>query len=144
MLDRGMAKRRGPTVWTIGYEKRSPDELIEALRDAGVEQLVDIRQLPLSRRKGFSKTPLAAICADAGIEYVHLRNAGNPFRNFDDDILALYAGHLERSPEVVDEVLAAISTKRSALMCLERDHAQCHRSILAAALARRGATIENL
>ena len=35
MLDRGMAKRRGPTVWTIGYEKRSPDELIEALRDAG-------------------------------------------------------------------------------------------------------------
>ena len=132
------------TIWTIGYEKRTPDELIEALREAGVEQLIDIRQLPLSRRKGFSKTPLAKLLGDAGIGYLHLRNAGNPFRNFDDDILALYAGHLERSPEVIDEVIAAISTKRSALMCLERDHTACHRSILAAALARRGATIENL
>jgi uncharacterized protein (DUF488 family) len=130
-------------VWTIGYEKRTPGELVEALRDAGIEQLIDVRQLPLSRRKGFSKTPLSKILGDAGIAYVHLRNAGNPFRNFDDDILALYAGHLERSPEVVDEVVEAISTKRSALMCLERDHAECHRSILAAALARRGAAIEN-
>jgi uncharacterized protein (DUF488 family) len=131
-------------VCTIGYEKRTPDEFVEALKAAGVEQLIDIRQLPLSRRKGFSKTPLAAILAEAGIAYVHLRNAGNPFRNFDDDVLELYRGHLERSPEVVDEVLASASTKRSALMCLERDHTECHRWILAAALARRGATIENL
>ncbi len=132
-------------VWTIGYEKRSTDDFIEALRDAGIEQLIDIRQLPLSRRKGFSKTPLAALLEDAGIAYLHLRNAGNPFRNFEDDnVLELYAGHLARSPEVVDEVLAAVAAKRSALMCLERDHAVCHRSILSAALARRGATIQNL
>lgn len=144
MLDRGMAKPRALAIWTIGYEKRSPADLVDALQAAGIEQLIDVRQLPLSRRKGFSKTPLAAILADAGIEYVHLRNAGNPFRTFDDNVLALYAGHLERSPEVVDEVLAAASTKRSSLMCLERDHAQCHRSILGAALARRGATIEHL
>lgn len=131
-------------VCTIGYEKRTPEEFVEALQNAGVEQLIDVRQLPLSRRKGFSKTPLAANLAAAGIDYVHLRNAGNPFRNFDDDILELYRGHLERSPEVVDEVLASASTKRSALMCVERDHTECHRSLLAAALARRGAAIENL
>lgn len=132
-------------VCTIGYEKRSPSELVETLQAAGVEQLIDIRQLPLSRRKGFSKTPLAAILAEAGIAYLHLRNAGNPFRHSEDaNVLELYAGHLARSPEVVDEVWLAAIAKRSALMCLERDHTECHRSILAAALARRGATIENL
>ncbi len=139
-----MAKRRGPAICTIGYEKRTPDEFVDALRTAGVEQLIDIRQLPLSRRKGFSKTPLAAILAGVDIAYVHLRNAGNPFRHFDDNILALYAGHLQSSPEIVDEVLEVATAKRSALMCLERDHAQCHRSVLSAALMRRGATIENL
>jgi len=132
------------TIYTVGYEKREPSELVEVLLAAGVKQLIDVRQLPLSRRKGFSKTPLAAILAEAGIGYLHLRAAGNPFRTHGGNVLALYAGHLKRSPEVIDEVLAAATPERSALMCLERDHTECHRSILAAALAKRGATIENL
>lgn len=132
------------TVCTIGYEKRSPSELVEALQAAGVAQLIDIRELPLSRRKGFSKTPLAAILAEAGIDYVHLRIAGNPFRRESGDILARYDKHLKRSPEIVDVVLATVKAKRSALMCLELDHEQCHRSVLATALAQRGVAIEHL
>jgi uncharacterized protein (DUF488 family) len=132
------------TILTVGYEKRTPGDLVEVLLAAGVEKLIDIRQLPLSRRKGFSKTPLAAILAESEIEYLHLRAAGNPFRSHGGNVLALYAGHLKRSPEVVDEVLAAATPQRSALMCLERDHAVCHRSVLAAELAKRGVVIENL
>lgn len=71
--------------------------------------------IPLSRRKGFSKTPLAAILAEADIGYLHLRSAGNPFRHSDDDVLALDAGHLASSPEIVDEVLVAATAKRSVL-----------------------------
>jgi uncharacterized protein (DUF488 family) len=41
---------------TVGYEWRSLGELVDALRAAGVERLIDVRELPLSRRRGFSKT----------------------------------------------------------------------------------------
>jgi len=60
-------------LFTVGYEGRSIDELVDALRAAGVERLVDVRELPLSRRKGFSKTALGDTLRDAGIEYIHVR-----------------------------------------------------------------------
>jgi uncharacterized protein (DUF488 family) len=68
-----------PTVFTIGYEYHTDTtSLIEALRAAGVRRLVDVRELPLSRRRGFSKTALAAALATAQIEYQHVRELGNP------------------------------------------------------------------
>jgi uncharacterized protein (DUF488 family) len=138
-----MAKR-AVTMCTVGYEKRSPSELVDVLQAAGVEQLIDIRELPLSRRKGFSKTPLTALMAEAGIEYIHLRIAGNPFRRRPGNVLALYGKHLKRAPEIVDVVLTTVKVKRSALLCVERDHECCHRSVLANALAQRGVAIEHL
>jgi uncharacterized protein (DUF488 family) len=126
-------------VFTIGYERRTVSELIEMLQAAGVDRLIDVRALPLSRRKGFSKTPLREALAEVGIDYVHLRSAGNPFRDQRDDperCLALYAAHVRRSPEIVDDVLAAAKGHRAALFCLERDASTCHRSVLAAQLVR--------
>src|SRR5215208_2853638 len=65
---------RTPTVFTIGYEQHAePSSLVDALRTAGVRRLVDVRELPLSRRRGFSKTALAAALATAEIEYQHVR-----------------------------------------------------------------------
>ena len=45
---------------------------------AGVERVIDVRALPLSRRPGFSKTPLRGALEEAGIEYVHLKALGTP------------------------------------------------------------------
>src|SRR5215210_6197828 len=131
-------------IYTIGYERRELDEFVALLGSAGIERVIDVRQLPLSRRRGFSKTPLAAALADAGIEYVHLRSAGNPFRHAKVNILGLYKAHLRRSPETVDEVVDATNGQRSALLCLERDPADCHRGILAAEIARRGIAVQHL
>ena len=74
---------RIPKVFTIGYEDKTPDSLIECLREAGVQRVVDVRELPLSRRYGFSKSALAAALARAGIRYEHMRELGNPklYRN---------------------------------------------------------------
>ena len=47
-------------LYTIGYEATTMAEFIAALTRAGVTQVIDIRALPLSRRPGFSKSPLAA------------------------------------------------------------------------------------
>src|ERR1700759_5517972 len=63
---------------TIGYEGATWLEVCHALRNAGDEQVIDVRQLPLSRRPGFSKRTLAAGLAEAGMAYVHLPALGTP------------------------------------------------------------------
>ena len=63
---------------TIGYEGASLPAFLATLKDAGVTRLLDIRELPISRRKGFSKTPLSQALAGVGIEYQHERALGAP------------------------------------------------------------------
>jgi uncharacterized protein (DUF488 family) len=126
--------------FTIGYEGRTLDGFIAVLLEAGVERIVDVRELPLSRKRGFSKRALAQALAEHGIEYVHVRAGGNPHRELRHDIdrcLAAYREHLRANPAAIDEVMAALEGARSALLCVEHDHAVCHRSVLAARLARR-------
>ena len=65
-------------IFTIGYEGTTVPELIAALKSRGVSQVIDVRALPLSRRPGFSKSPLKAALEEAGIAYVHLKALGTP------------------------------------------------------------------
>ena len=130
------------TIYTIGYEGATQAEVIAALKRAGVQRLIDVRQLPLSRRPGFSKSQLAASLAEHGIEYVHLKALGTPKPGRDAakkgdraTLEAVYAGQLEL-PEA--QVQAArmrelAAEKPSALLCYERDPSVCHRTLLLAA-----------
>lgn len=130
-------------IFTIGYEGATMEGFIVALRRVGVEQVLDVRALPLSRRPGFSKTPLAASLAEAGIGYVHLKALGTPKPGRDaakkGDVAtleAVYAGQLEL-PEAQAQaamMLALAAEKPSALLCFERDPAHCHRTLLLAAM----------
>src|SRR5260370_28642612 len=63
---------------TIGYERETQAAVIQRLRDAGVEVLIDVRAVAAARRAGFSKTLLAASLNEAGIGYVRLRQLGTP------------------------------------------------------------------
>jgi uncharacterized protein (DUF488 family) len=127
-------------VFTVGYEGRDLDEVVAILREADIDRVIDVRELPLSRRRGFSKTPLSEALASAGIEYVHLRIAGNPFRGQRADVkrcLALYQDHLDRSPEVISAVLETARGHRAALLCVEREACNCHRSVIALRLVQQ-------
>ena len=55
-------------IFTIGYEGATVGEFLDAVKRAGVSQVIDVRALPLSRRPGFSKSPLRAALEEAGIE----------------------------------------------------------------------------
>jgi uncharacterized protein (DUF488 family) len=132
-----------PTIWTIGYEQSTVDDVIGALQSAGTEVLADIRYLPLSRRPGFSKSALAAAAREAGIEYRHIKPLGTPAegraaarRGDHRTLKQVYAGQLE-----LPEALAAMAElrdlageKRVALLCYEREASGCHRSLLIDAL----------
>ena len=111
---------------------------------AGVERVIDVRALPLSRRPGFSKTPLRGALEEAGIEYVHLKALGTPSEGRTaaragrhSDMERLYAGQLEL-PEAMAQsaqMLELAREKPSALLCMEREPAHCHRTLLLNAVA---------
>ena len=66
------------TIFTIGYEATTMADFLSALTGAGVQRVIDVRALPLSRRPGFSKSSLAAALNEVGIDYVHLKALGTP------------------------------------------------------------------
>jgi uncharacterized protein (DUF488 family) len=131
-------------IFTIGYEGATMDEFLAALKEAGVERLIDVRALPLSRRPGFSKSPLRAALEEAGIEYVHLKALGTPAEGRSaaragrhSDLKRIYAGQLELPEAIVQaaQMIELAKEKPSALLCFERQPAHCHRTLLLDAVA---------
>ena len=134
------------TLFTIGYEGRAADELPDSVAAAGVTTLIDVRDLPLSRKRGFSKTALAEHLADSGVEYVHERRLGNPkpLRDYVKSggdwgwFANTFRERLTGADEALDAVLAIIeSGEVVCLLCYEADASHCHRSLVAEALAER-------
>ena len=131
-------------IFTIGYEGATMPEFVAALQSAGVERVIDVRALPLSRRPGFSKTPLRGALEEAGIDYVHLKALGTPAdgraaarSRRHDDMARIYAGQLEL-PEAIAQgaqMLELAREKPSALLCFEREPKHCHRRLLLEAVA---------
>ncbi len=111
-------------IFTIGYEGATVAEFLAALQQAGIQRVIDVRALPLSRRPGFSKTPLSGALAEAGIEYVHLKALGTPAEGRaaaragrHADLERIYAGQLE--------LAEAIAQSAQMLALAERLRAPC-------------------
>ena len=129
-------------LFTVGYEGRSLDEFLGELEAAGVTRLVDVRELPLSRRRGFSKTALGEALSEVGIEYVHVCALGNPKPNcecyWSGDVeggAVVYRKHLNNgSRPVLLELSESLADGSACLMCFERDHSECHRDVIVEAL----------
>jgi uncharacterized protein (DUF488 family) len=136
--------RRIMRIFTIGYEGATVPEFVAALQKAGVERVIDVRALPLSRRPGFSKSPLRAAVEEAGMEYVHLKALGTPAEGRTaaragrhEELKRIYAGQLEL-PEAIAQsaqMLELAREKPSALLCMEREPEHCHRTLLLNAVA---------
>ena len=126
-------------LFTIGYEGATQPELIAALESAGVRRLIDVRQLPLSRRPGFSKTPLRNALAEHGIDYVHLKALGTPPEGREaarkgrhDAMAVIYRATLAEPGAIVaaEQLRELASEAPSALLCFEREPTYCHRQVL--------------
>ena len=138
-------------IFTIGYEATTMGEFIAALETAGVERVIDVRALPLSRRPGFSKTPLKGALAEVGIDYVHLRALGTPAAGRDaarkgrhEELKRIYADQLEL-PEAIAagaQMLELARDRPSALLCFEREPAACHRTLLLKAVAPQAEVVD--
>lgn len=130
------------TLWTIGYEGRTLPGFLDVLRGAGITALADVRRTPLSRKKGFSKGTLKKALEEVGIRYEPLPELGiAPERRravrTPAQRAALFSAYERELPRHKDELArlrALIRGERVALLCFERDPADCHRSRLSRAL----------
>lgn len=126
------------TLYGIGYSGYSSRDFVRRLRDHEIDVVIDVRRLPLSRKRGFSKTSLGVELRANGISYFH-----NPLLGVPNDLRAqlkaglslvryldLFDELLCQEKEAVAEVYALALEGKCCLMCVESDADQCHRSIV--------------
>jgi len=143
------------TLFTIGYEHATTNAMLDELKSAKVDLVVDVRAVTSSRRPGFSKRQLAAGLDGRGIAYLHFRALGTPKEGrlaaragHRDELFRIYEKHLKTldARTEIDELAAlAQSGRRICLLCYERDPEGCHRRRVAELIHERtGAAVENL
>jgi uncharacterized protein (DUF488 family) len=129
-------------LFTIGYGGRAPDDLCRALVEAGVATVVDCRARPDRSSMGaYVKAAdpakgIEGLLGRAGVAYVSLPELGNPFRD-DPDWRRRYGLLLDGAAGVLTERVPG-RVGPLALLCAERDVADCHRGPLADALVAQG------
>jgi uncharacterized protein (DUF488 family) len=141
------------TIYTIGYEGTDIERFIETLKNVGVTRVVDVRAVPISRKKGFSKLKLSQELHKFGINYSHFVELGDPkpgreaakSKRF-DDFYRIYYAHLQtsRSQEALQKIVLQASYDSICLLCFERDPATCHRRLVAEAMTEYGLSVFDL
>lgn len=141
------------TVYTIGYEGLNIDEFLSLLVGHDIETVVDIRELPLSRKPSFSKNSLAHVLNLSGFDYIHIADLGcpKPVRNKyrEDGNWAHYTSgflkHLKSQKAAISELAELAQSSSCALMCFEADFNFCHRSMVANAVKNScGASVSHI
>jgi uncharacterized protein (DUF488 family) len=130
------------TIYTIGYEGLDLDAFMSLLVENDIETIVDVREIPLSRKPGFSKKSLGNLLNLSGREYVHLVELGCPklirdrYR-VDGNWKRYTVGflkYLDTQQDAISELSALASSSNCALLCYEADFNFCHRSMVANAV----------
>lgn len=133
-------------IHTIGYEAADLSDFVRTLLASDVDVLVDLRAVAVSRRKGFSKTALAARMQDAGIGYQHFRSLGDPKPGREAaregrfaDFRRVYGAHLKtvEAQAALRELSDLVGQKRVALLCYEADATNCHRTMVGVEIAKQ-------
>ncbi len=128
-------------LFTPGYEGLTIEAYITRLQTAQVKTMVDVRGLPLSRKKGFSKTAFCAALATHGIAYLHTPALGcpKPIRNLykadgnwqtnTRDFLK----YIQTQDAALRELVKIAQATLACLVCFEADFSTCHRTYVARA-----------
>lgn len=133
-------------VYSIGYESLDIDAFVGKLLRKGIKCLIDVREKPISRKTGFSKTSLNQTLMGAGITYLHYKSLGSPSdirkklhktKNW-MEFFEKYSKYLEGQKESLVELYEKVQEQTTCLMCYERDYQICHRKIITNELRKRG------
>ena len=142
------------SLYTIGYEGSTIEDVLATLESAEIDSVIDVREVPISRKAGFSKFALSNSLAARGIAYLHLKGLGDPKpgrvaarEGRYDDFRQIFDMHLSTAIAQADLVhaLDVARSRSTCLLCFERDPTYCHRQIVATEMAcREKFTLVNL
>lgn len=141
------------TIFTIGYEGTDIERFLRTLKIVGVEAIADVRAVPLSRKKGFSKNALKGHLEEAGIRYIPMSVLGDPKPGREaaksgdyNTFRQIYSAHVDRPSSVVAiaDLAKAASAEKVCLLCFERDPKTCHRLIVGERLLPHGYAMKHL
>jgi uncharacterized protein (DUF488 family) len=143
---------------TIGVYGADLERFLATLREAGVNLILDLRQRRGVRGAEYAwanARRLEAELAEAGIGYQHLpelapttamreaqyeadaaRHEGKRSRTVISSTYARLYTEQILDPADLEPIVRFIGRSSAALFCVERDPAACHRSLVAARLAR--------
>lgn len=132
------------TLYTVGYEGIDANGFLSLLHRHAIGTVVDVRELPLSRKTGFSKKALANTLDLSGLGYIHLPDLGcpKPIRQryrVDGDWKRYREGfkrHLDSQDGALADLASMAAISSCALLCFEADYNYCHRSMVADAVKR--------
>jgi uncharacterized protein (DUF488 family) len=133
------------TVFTIGYEGASLVDFLASLQAAGIKHVLDVRELPQSRRPGFSKKVLSEALASVDINYTHTKQLGDPKHGREAarrgdmaTFRAIFEAHLDlpTSQEALENAATLVEKQPTVLLCYERDPKCCHRSLVVQRIER--------
>ncbi len=147
-------KQEQDVLFTIGYEGMTAADFIEKLLDNNIKQLIDVREIALSRKNGFSKGILSSYLKEARIAYKHYSELGSPkkirhelretwdYKTFFKE----FQKHIQDYDvkNAILDVAGLAKVRRTAIMCYEKDSSCCHRSIIAKFIAKNGFKIKNI
>lgn len=128
-------------AYTVGYQGVDVDTLAWAARSAGVTMVVDTRRHPTSRRPSFRREALRRSLAAHGVRYVSEPLLGVPkkirplARTRPSLFQVAYRGVLSRAARALEDTVRLASVETIALLCFEAESRECHRSLLADAMA---------
>ena len=144
-----------PIILTIGHSTRPADEFLFILNAHGVQQLIDVRTIPKSRRNPqYGRESLEPLLEHSGIHYQHMKALGglrrpgkdSPNSGWRNDSFRGYADYMQ-TPEfasALDALTAAANDRRIVIMCAEAVPWRCHRSLIGDALTVRGHSVEHI
>lgn len=133
------------TMFTIGYEGLNIIEFLAWMKKHGIDVVVDVRNKPISRKKGFSKLALNESLEKDHISYIGFPELGTTKDMRDDlyqtgnykDFFSLVEDRLSENQEALKNIIRLIkSGKRIVLLCFEKDPYKCHRKIVAEAIRK--------
>jgi uncharacterized protein (DUF488 family) len=145
-------------IYTVGHSARPAADLIDLLREAGVDLLVDVRTVPRSRyNPQFNTDALPGPLAEVGIGYRHMgalgglrhraKGAGpSPNAAWRNEAFQAYADYaLTPGFRTGLEELVELSREHvPAVMCAEAVWWRCHRRIVADYLLVGGVEVRHI
>lgn len=128
----------------LGYQGLTIVQYTQKLVEQNTQTVIDVRLTTISRKPGFSKTRLKNHLEQHGINYVHLRELGNPKENrdgfWDTPGTETHARCVSRFRDIItsdpqkmralQEVTHLAESGNVVLLCYEEKPENCHRNIL--------------